>query len=113
MPDPRHIHGGGTTFVGYKGGGSASWSEYGHKPWQKGYEDKERADKEWATMLKFKAEWAATYGAEYRGVLYDVGSLSKGVRRSMGEEWYAEECKRHREYLKLPGERTRRRKLKK
>lgn len=112
MPDPRHIHGGGNVVVGFEGGGSAAWSEYGHRPWEEGYEDKKREKHEWATMQKFKAEWAANYGPEYRGVLYDVGSFDKGVRRSMGDDWHREECERDREYLKQPGERARRRKLK-
>jgi len=33
---------GGEVFVGYKGGGADSWNEYGQKPWQKGYKDKNR-----------------------------------------------------------------------
>lgn len=112
MPDPRHVVGGGEMFVGFKDGGSAAWSEYGHRPWQEGYKDKERSEHEWAAMEKFKAEWAATYGPEYRGVLYDVGSFSKGVRRSMGEEWHQKECEHDRKYSSQPGERARRRRLK-
>lgn len=112
MPDPRHIHGGGNIVVGFEGGGSAAWSEYGHRPWEDGYEDKKRKEHEWATMLQFKAEWAATYGPEYRGVLHDVGASEMGIRRSMGLEWHQKECDRDREYLKQPGERARRRRLK-
>ncbi|PTE21512.1 hypothetical protein C5F48_11865 [Cereibacter changlensis JA139] len=111
MPDPRHIHGGGKMFVGYKGGRSESWSEYGHRPWEGGYEDGARQEREWAAMQKFKTEWAATYGPDYRGVLYDVVSHRDGVRRSMGEEWHREECERDAHYIKLPGEQARRRKL--
>mgnify|MGYP000913278118 CR=1 FL=1 len=112
MPDPRHIHGGGETFVSFKDGRSAAWNEYGHKPWQDGYEDKKRQKHEWATMLKFKSEWTATYGPEYRGVLYKGESENNTVRRNMENDWYQEECKRDREYLKQYGEKTRRRQLK-
>ena len=112
MPDPRHIYGGGTTVVGFEGGGAAGWSEYGHRPWERGCEDKSREDREWAAMLKFKAEWAATYGPEFRGVVWGVGSPEEGIRRSMGDEWHSQECARDREYLRQAGERGRRRQLK-
>jgi len=109
MPDPRHIHGGGEVVIGYNNGRSDAFGAYGHKPWEKGYKDKSRDDKEWAAMLKFKAEWAATYGPEYRGIVYDFGPHK--ARYSMGEEWHLKECELDRKYQKLPGERTRRRKL--
>lgn len=112
MPDPRHIHGGGSIVARFENGRSEAWSEYGHKPLDEGYEDKKREKREWEAMLKFKAEWAATYGPEYRGVVYDVGSFEDGVRRSMGEQWHREECLKDREYMKQSGERARRRKLK-
>lgn len=109
MPDPRHIHGGGEVVIGYEGGRSDAFGAYGHKPWQKGYKDKERDDREWAAMQKFKAEWAATYGPEYRGIVHDMGD--REPRIGMGKEWYEAECKRDKEYLKRPGEAARRRRL--
>jgi len=110
MPDPRHIYGGGTTVVGYAGGGSDSWDAYGRKAWQNGYEDKHLEKHEWKTMLKFKAEWAAEYGPEYRGVVLDYGAGK--IRWTMGDDYHQSECKRDKEYLKLPGEKARRRRLK-
>jgi hypothetical protein len=83
---------------------------YGHKPWQRGYKDKERDDREWAAMQKFKAEWAATYGPEYRAIGRDMGLRQPRLR--MGKEWYEAECKRDKEYLKQPDEAARRRRLK-
>jgi len=109
MPDPRHIHGGGEVVIGYESGRSDAFSAYGHKPWQDGYEDKARDEREWTAMLKFKAEWAATYGAEYRGIVYDMGG--RPPRRSMGEDYYLKECERDREAAKKTGEKARRRKL--
>lgn len=111
MPDPRHIHGGGNVVVGFENGSSTAWSEYGHKPWEEGYEDTEREEHEWAMMQKFKAEWAAQIGPNYRGLVYDVMSFENGPRRSMGAEWHQQECERDREYLKRSGERARRRRL--
>lgn len=110
MPDPRHIYGGGTTVVGFEGGGSDGWDAYGRKPWQDGYEDKKLAEHEWKTMLKFKAEWAAEHGPEYRGVKLEHGD--RDIRWSMGDEYHQSECERDTEYLKLPGEKARRRRLK-
>lgn len=109
MPDPRHIHGGGEIMIGYGDGRREAFSEYGHKPWQKGYKDKKREDREWNSMQKFKAEWASVYGPEYRGIVHDIGG--REPRRSMGDEWHQQECKRDMEYLKKPGEASRRRKL--
>ena len=110
MPDPRHIYGGGETIIGYDGGRSDAFSAYGHKPWQEGYEDKERDKREWDAMLRFKAEWAANFGPNYRGVVDGFGTPES--RLSMGDEWYQQECERDREYRKRPGERARRRRLK-
>ena len=112
MPDPRHIHGERKMVVGFEGGRSAAWNDYGYEPWKQGYEDKDREDRERAAMNKFQTEWAATYGPNYRGVTYDGGSAGENVRYSMGEEIYKLECVRDREYLKQPGEKARRRRLK-
>ncbi len=112
MPDPRHIHGGGEITIGYEGGRYDWFSAYGHKPWQEGYEDKKRDEREWAAMQKFKAEWAATYGPEYRGVTHEFVSDGESPMTSMGEDYWRSEYERDKEYLKLPGERARRRKLK-
>ncbi|MDX0414788.1 hypothetical protein GHK39_03800 [Sinorhizobium medicae] len=35
MPEPRHIHMGGEIMIGYEGGRSDGFSEYGHKPWDR------------------------------------------------------------------------------
>lgn len=110
MPDPRHIHGGGTTFVGFENGKSDSWDAYGRKPGQNGYEDKKLKEREWKTLQKFKAEWAAVYGPEYRGVELEYGD--REIRWSMGDEYHQSEHTRDKEYLKLPGEKARRRRLK-
>ena len=112
MPDPRHIYGGGEMVIGYEGGRRDAFSEYGHKPWQEGYEDKTRNEREWAAMQKFKAEWAATYGPEYRGVTHEFPIDRETARTDMGEDYWRSKCERDKEYLKLPGERARRRRLK-
>ena len=109
MPDPRHINGGGEILIGYEDGSSEAFSEYGHRPWQKGYMDETRDDREWKAMNRFKAEWAALIGPDYRGVVRSFGK--RETRYSMDSEWHARECKRDQKILKLPGEKERRRKL--
>jgi len=65
MPEPRLVHMGGEVVVGYKSGGSDSWSEYGHKPWQKGFKDTARERQESKALYRFQAEWALRQGARH------------------------------------------------
>lgn len=111
MPDPRHIHGGGQVIIGYNGGGSDAYSAYGHKPWQDGYEDKARDDREWDAMERFKAEWCVMMGQDYRGIPVDMFWSSRPLKRRMDDEYYASVCERDLEAHKKPGERARRRRL--
>jgi hypothetical protein len=67
MPEPREIHMGGEVYIGYKDGRSEAWSEYGHRPWQKGYKDEKRYANEAKSLKRFKAEWSVMQGPEYRG----------------------------------------------
>jgi Protein of unknown function (DUF4238) len=76
MPEPRLVHMGGKIVIGYRGGGGASFGEYGHRPWQKGYEDKSREEKEWKTLERFKAEWAMKFGSKYVANNADLGRFS-------------------------------------
>ncbi len=70
MPEPRDIHVGGEILVGYGGGRSEAWNEYGHRPWQKGYNDDKRFTKESAALERFKAEWSVRQGPAYRGTSF-------------------------------------------
>src|SRR5262249_4310918 len=67
MPEPREVTMGGQVYIGYKGGRSEAFSEYGHRPWQKGYKDEQREAREWRSLERFKAEFAAMQGPAYRG----------------------------------------------
>jgi hypothetical protein len=73
MPEPRLVHMGGNIVVGYKGGGGEAFSEYGHKPWQKGYKDDERERRESESLYRFQAEWAMRHGAKYTANNADFG----------------------------------------
>ena len=67
MPEPREIHMGGETYIGYKDGISEGWNEYGVRPWQKGFEDEKRYAEESNALDRFQAEWAEMQGPEFRG----------------------------------------------
>lgn len=110
MPDPRHIFGGGEITIGYDNGRSAAFSAYGHRPWEKGYQDKARDEREWENMQRFKAEWSAMIGQKYRGVTYDMDY--NGQKEKTSDEFHAHELELDKVYRARPGERQRRRKLK-
>lgn len=110
MPDPRHIHGGGEVIIGYKGGRSDAFGAYGHKPWQAGYKDERRDDREWKSMLRFKAEWSAMFGPHYRGVT-DEFFGGRANRTRVSDEYHESELEWDKQALKFPGERQRRRRL--
>jgi len=65
MPEPRLEHMGGEIMIGFKGGGATSFSPYGHRPGQPGYEDETRERRESDALERFKAEWAMKYGPKY------------------------------------------------
>jgi Protein of unknown function (DUF4238) len=73
MPEPRLILMGGEMLIGYEGGGSDAFSEYGHKPWQKGYKDEKRDKRESEALYRFQAEWAMKYGAKFTANNADLG----------------------------------------
>jgi hypothetical protein len=73
MPEPRLVHMGGEIFIGYKGGGGGSFGEYGHKPWQEGYKDEKREQRESETLHKFQAEWAMKKGPKFTANNADFG----------------------------------------
>ena len=110
---PTHVifDGGGEVTIGFEDGRHDWFSAYGHKPWQDGYKDKARDEREWVAMEKFKAEWAATYGPEFRGVTNRFALEGEAPLASVDEAYWLAECQRDNEYLKQPGERARRRHL--
>lgn len=93
MPEPREIHMGGEVLVGYKGGRSEAWNEYGHRPWHRGYNDEKRFAEESRSLERFKAEWAAMQGLQYRGTSFQFHHEHEGP--------YVESDKMHQHYLDL------------
>jgi hypothetical protein len=55
-----------------------AWDEYGQRPWQKGYKDDKRSAEESRTLARFKAEWAAMQGPEYRGTSCELALRQQG-----------------------------------
>jgi hypothetical protein len=70
MPEPREVHMGGETYVGYKGGRSEAWNAYGERPWQPGFTNAARDAIEAKTLRRFQAEFAEMQGPEYRGTTF-------------------------------------------
>jgi hypothetical protein len=96
MPEPRLIHMGGEIFIGYKGGGGDAFGPYGHKPWQRGYQDQRREAREGEMLERFQAEWARIHGSRYTSV---SGFAGRVTLRDSGEEMmkhFAEVRKRYR-----------------
>ena len=71
MPEPRDINMGGEVIFGYAGGRSDSFSEYGHKPWQKGFKDDRRFEVESAALHRFQAAFARMQGPAWRGTSFE------------------------------------------
>jgi hypothetical protein len=87
---------GGQIVVGFNGGGGASFSEYGHRPWQKGYKDKDREKKEWKTLERFQAEWAMKFGPKYVANNTDLGRSRLQEDSDEMTEEYREIVRKHR-----------------
>ncbi len=97
MPEPREINMGGEIFFGYEGGRSESWNEYGHRPWQKGYEDDNRFREEFDALERFKAEWSVMQGPEYRGTSFEFGRKHEGPY-VVPDEFHQHHLERARQY---------------
>lgn len=108
MPDPRHVHMGGSVTVGYAGGGADQWSEYGHRPWEPSFEDKKRDEREAAALSRFQAEFSAMHGPDYRGMTEHFYRRQQG---RVPEEIHAYYVASDAKNLIKPGERARRRAL--
>jgi hypothetical protein len=75
MPDPRSVVFSSEIIIGYDNKRADSFDEYGRKPWQEGFKDKERHDREWETFHAFKGEYARIFGPKRRGVCYEFSKL--------------------------------------
>ena len=101
MPEPRLVNMGGQVYIGYKDGSTEAFSEYGHRPWQEGYEDKKRENLEWKSSEIFKAEWAMHHGALYTARTLKFGDGQRREDSSEVMDWYRKTISRHRRSKRL------------
>jgi hypothetical protein len=73
MPEPRLIVMGGETMMRDTSGRVEAFSEYGHKPWQKGFKDEERDRRDGDALYRFQAEWAMRHGPKYTAYNNEFG----------------------------------------
>jgi len=71
MPDPRSMTFSSEILIGYDGGKSDAFDEYGRKPWHRDYKEKERHDYEWNTFHAFQGEFARLFGPKRRGTAFE------------------------------------------
>jgi len=100
MPDPRPVNIGGEVIIGYKGGRSDAFSEYGHKPWQDGFRDEERQAAETETLYAFKGEFARLYGPKRRGRSFSVGHLDNEEDSPDFHAYHLEYDRKYRDKMK-------------
>jgi len=79
MPDPRSMVFSTEIIIGHKGGGSDAFDEYGRKPWQKDYNDKEQNEYEWNTFHAFQGEYARIFGPKRRGLSFELCKLDNSI----------------------------------
>jgi hypothetical protein len=76
MPDPRSLVLGGEILIGYEGGHSEAFDEYGRRPWQKDYKhDVDSTESQ--TLYAFQGEYARLFGPRRRGTTGNFGGREK------------------------------------
>jgi hypothetical protein len=75
MPDPRSVQFSGEIIIGHNDGTSSAIDEYGFLPGQRGFNDRERMDREWETFQLFKGDFAARFGPQRRGRSFEMVRL--------------------------------------
>lgn len=75
MPDPRSLHHGAQILLGYEGGATQAFDDYGHRPWQPGYGEHDQQQRGRDPLLRFQAEFARLAGPARRGRSFEAGRL--------------------------------------
>jgi hypothetical protein len=94
MPEPRGVYMGGEILIGYKDGRHDAFSEYGHKLWQKGYEDQDRFETEAVALERFKSAFAQMLGPAWRGTSHDFHQTGPRVDSESMHQHYLEGAKK-------------------
>jgi len=66
---------GGEVYVGYADNRGDLSDAYGHRPGQKGFNDRKLHDREWETFHVFKGEYARLFYLNRSGVTFWVGRI--------------------------------------
>jgi len=107
MPDPRSVTFTTGMYVGYQDGTSIGFDEYGRKPWQKGYQNKEQQEREWETFQAFKGEYARLFGPKRRGRAFEGMELDN---EEDSQEYHSYNLKLEQKYGKFRHKPKRKRK---
>ncbi len=75
MPDPRPLTGGGTVMWGGGPGPGGAMDEYGRLPWDEDFEQESKRGDEFATLQRFKGEFAHLFGPRRRGRTFGFARL--------------------------------------
>lgn len=92
MPDPRSVQFGGQMVIGYKGRPADVYDEYGRRPGQSGYRDKQLDRAEWQAFHAFQGEYARLFGPRRRGTTYELHRKSPREEDSPDFHAYHLEC---------------------
>lgn len=96
MPDPRDLHLGGKTIIGYEGGGGAAFDEYGRRPWQADYDRSDQGGVEERTLYGFQGEFARLFGPKRRGWSQALGGRTKEVDSDDFHQYHLDLEKKYR-----------------
>ena len=70
MPDPRNVSFSGEFIMGFTDGSAIGFDEYGRRPWEKDYKQRDGAN-EWNSFHRFRGEFARLFGPISRGRAMD------------------------------------------
>lgn len=100
MPDPRSMTFSSEILIGYKGGLSDAFDEYGRKPWHQDYLQKELHNYELHTLYAFKGEYARKFGPKRRGITFELGSIEKSEDDEDYHKYTLSLESEHKKYVK-------------
>lgn len=72
MPDPRSVTFSSEVIIGYQNNRADIFDEYGRRPAERSFSNKEQSKKEWETFLAFQGEYARKFGPRRRGRCFDM-----------------------------------------
>lgn len=75
MPDPRAVHAGGETIIGYNDGSVEAFDAYGRRPWQPEYDKESKDSDEFISLHRFQGEFANLFGPYRRGRSFQMAML--------------------------------------